>query len=105
MMNRIFCTAAVFLAMSSAAPAEEADPFLWLENVEGEEALDWVRAQNERSLTDLESDPRFEPMYKEALSVLTSDQRLALGQIHNGHVYNFWQGGDHKRGLWRRASV
>ena len=35
------------------------DPYLWLEEVEGERALAWVREQNERSLAVLESDPRF----------------------------------------------
>ncbi|MAW79154.1 MAG: S9 family peptidase [Parvularcula sp.] len=105
MMNKFFCAAAAFAVMTSAAPAQDDDPFLWLEAVEGEKALDWVREQNARSLEVLENDPRFEPMYEEALSVLTSDERLALGQIHNGHVYNFWQDDEHKRGLWRRASV
>ncbi len=105
MMNRFFCAAAALLALGSAAAAEEADPYLWLETVEGEKALDWVRGQNKRSLEDLESDPRFEAMYKEALSVMTSDARLALGQVHHGQVYNFWQDDNHKRGLWRRASV
>ena len=63
MMIKLTCAAAALLALSSAA-AEEADPYLWLENVEGEKALDWVRGQNKRSLEDLESDPRFEAMYK-----------------------------------------
>lgn len=105
MKNTILSAAAAVLTMISTAPAQDADPFLWLEDIEGEKALDWVRGQNERSLEDLESDPRFAAMREEALSVLTSDQRLALGQIHNGFVYNFWQDEEHKRGLWRRASV
>ncbi|MFW5634474.1 MAG: S9 family peptidase, partial [Erythrobacter sp.] len=37
-------------------PAE--DPFIWLEEARSEEALDWVRAENERTLAALESDPR-----------------------------------------------
>lgn len=109
MKRDIFCIAVLVLASgvpaSTPAFAEEDDPYLWLEEVEGEAALDWVRSQNARSLEVLESDPRFQPMYEEALSVLTSDQRLALGRIHNGHVYNFWQDETHVRGLWRRASV
>ncbi|MFQ5346293.1 MAG: hypothetical protein ACE5ED_00415, partial [Rhodothalassiaceae bacterium] len=35
------------------------DPFLWLEEVEGERALAWAREQNERALARLETDPRF----------------------------------------------
>ncbi|GJL95655.1 MAG: peptidase [Hyphococcus sp.] len=91
--------------MANMTIASADDPYLWLEEVESEKALSWVRAQNDRSLGELESDPRFPSLYEEALSVLTSDARLALGQIHNGQIYNFWQDGEHVRGLWRRASV
>ncbi len=104
MMKRILCGAIAACAGFSAANAED-DPFLWLEDVEGVEALDWVRGQNARSLAELEADPRFDPMRSEALSVLTSQARLPLGEIHNGQVYNFWQDQTHVRGLWRRASV
>lgn len=104
MMKRIFCAVATTL-MSFSTVAAEDDPFLWLEEIEGEEALDWVKAQNARSQAEIEADPRFDAMYEEALSVLTSGARLPLGAIHNGHVYNFWQDETHVRGLWRRASV
>jgi prolyl oligopeptidase len=104
MLKQLLCAAAAAMTLISAAAAED-DPYQWLEEIEGGEALDWVKAQNTRSLEALEADPRFEPMYEEALSVLTSKQRLPLGAIHNGHVYNFWQDETHVRGLWRRASV
>lgn len=87
------------------ASAAENDPYLWLEEVESEQALDWVRSQNERSLEELEADPRFSELYQEALSVLTSDARLPLGQVANGKIYNFWQDETHVRGVWRRADV
>jgi prolyl oligopeptidase len=104
MMKRVTCAAAAAFVSLSAAVAEE-DAFLWLEEVEGKEALEWVRAQNARSQRAIEADPRFAAMRQEALSVLTSDARLPLGTIHNGQVYNFWQDETHVRGLWRRASV
>lgn len=92
-------------AVVAGSGAAEDDPFLWLEEVEGEAALDWVRAQNDRSLSELEGDPRFDDLYQEALSVLTSDARLPNGSIHKGQVYNYWQDDVHVRGVWRRASV
>ncbi len=99
-------TGAVMAAvMIMNANAAEADPFLWLEEIEGEEALDWVRAQNAKSLGVLEADPRFKDLHEEALSVLTSDARLPLGAIHHGQIYNFWQDDVQVRGVWRRASV
>src|SRR5690606_34126047 len=57
------------------------------------------------TLAVLEADPRFEPMRREALSILNSDARIPLGAIHDGNVYNFWQDATHVRGVWRRASV
>lgn len=110
MKKQAICAAAAAIAayssvLAQAPEASQEDPYLWLENVEGEESLAWVREQNERSLKELEADPRFAAMQKEALAVLTSDERLATGAIHNGHVYNFWQDETHVRGVWRRASV
>ena len=44
-------------APTTAAAA--ADPFQWLEEVEGERALDWARTENQRTLGLLQSDPRY----------------------------------------------
>ena len=61
-------TGAVLAAVASMSMADaQEDPNLWLEEVEGEAALDWVRSQNEQSLAILESDPRFAGLYQEAL--------------------------------------
>ncbi|MEO1407268.1 MAG: prolyl oligopeptidase family serine peptidase, partial [Pseudomonadota bacterium] len=81
------------------------DPHLWLEEVEGEEALDWVRNQNERSLDLLQADPRFESMQAAAVEIVNADDRIPYGVIRNGQVYNFWQDEANVRGLWRRTSL
>ncbi len=81
------------------------DPYLWLEDVEGETALNWVREQNARSLAQLESDPRFAQLHADALALATSRDRLPLGGIFEGYYYNFWQDETHVRGIYRRARV
>ncbi|RMD87706.1 MAG: S9 family peptidase, partial [Alphaproteobacteria bacterium] len=81
------------------------DPFLWLEEVEGERALAWAREQNERALARLETDPRFAAIRDAALAVYTAADRIPYGEIRNGNVDNFWQDKDHVRGLWRRATL
>jgi len=103
-MKTVICAVLAMAAAMGMANAEE-DPHLWLEDIESETALDWVRSQNERSLAVLEGDQRFDGLYRDALSILNSDARLPLGQIHNGSVYNYWQDEVHVRGIWRRASV
>ncbi|MCG8601631.1 MAG: hypothetical protein MI807_15925, partial [Verrucomicrobiales bacterium] len=80
------------------------DPLIWMEEVEGERALDWVRSQNKRSLDKLEADPVFAEYQKEALEILTSKERIPYGRIRGEHVYNFWQDEKNVRGLWRRTS-
>lgn len=96
--------AAAMLLTSPCALAAD-DAFIWLEEIEGEKALDWAREENARSLPVLESDPRFEPMREEARAILTSPARIPTGAIRNGAVYNFWQDDAHVRGVWRRAGV
>ena len=86
-------------------PNGEQDPYLWLEEVEGEDALAWVRAQNERTLGALKADPLYEGYYQDALDVLTSDERIPYGTIRDGMVYNFWQDETNVRGLWRRTPL
>src|SRR6056300_435501 len=80
------------------------DPLIWMEEVEGEKALGWVREQNERTLSDLQSDPLYEEFEAEAKKILTSKERIPYGRIRGEHVYNFWQDEKNIRGLWRRTS-
>ncbi|MEQ1929104.1 MAG: prolyl oligopeptidase family serine peptidase [Parvularculaceae bacterium] len=89
----------------AAGPKGMQDEFLWLEDVEGKKQLDWVRAENARSLGELEADPRYGGLFEDALSILTSTARIPYGEIHNGQVYNFWQDETQVRGVWRRASL
>ncbi len=81
------------------------DPYLWLEEIEGERALTWVREQNARSLGVLESDPRFAGLYADALAIANNRDRLPLGGIQEGYYYNFWQDETHVRGIWRRSPL
>ncbi|MDF2376590.1 MAG: prolyl oligopeptidase family serine peptidase [Verrucomicrobiales bacterium] len=83
----------------------DSDPYLWLEEVEGEQALSWVRGQNERTLADLRSDPNYVEFEAAALEVLTSKERIPYGRIRDGKVYNFWQDETNVRGLWRCTSL
>jgi prolyl oligopeptidase len=113
------CLAALAFAASCASPGAAtteapsapaaqqaaADPYLWLEDVEGERALAWVHEQNDRSLPVLENDRRYQGLLNAALEVAESRDRLALGQIRGGYLYNFWQDPDHVRGILRRAPL
>ncbi len=81
------------------------DPYLWLEEVEGERALAWVREQNAQSLAQLETDPRYAALHADALAIANNQDRLPLGAVREGYLYNFWQDQTHVRGIWRRSPL
>ncbi|MEM9570977.1 MAG: prolyl oligopeptidase family serine peptidase [Pseudomonadota bacterium] len=90
---------------TEAVESAVTDPYLWMEEVEGEEALAWVNAQNERSLAIIQSSPVFEDNHAKALELATSNDRIPYGTVRDGLVYNFWQDETNVRGLWRRTSL
>ncbi len=64
-----------------------------------------MHQQNDRSLPVLENDPRYAARLNAALEVAESRDRLALGQVRGGYLYNFWQDPEHVRGIWRRTPL
>ena len=80
------------------------DPHLWLEDIDGVEALTWVRARNETTVTEF-TDARFEQMRTEALEVLDTDTRIPYVRRRGEFLYNFWRDATNPRGLWRRTTL
>lgn len=91
--------------VAQTASTDATDPYIWMEEVEGDEALNWVRGQNERSLDVLENDPVYEELKAAALEIVNSTERIPYGSIRGGEVYNFWQDETNVRGLWRKTSL
>ncbi|GFG73435.1 peptidase [Mycobacterium botniense] len=80
------------------------DPYLWLEDITGEQALNWVRAHNAPTLKEY-CDEQFERMRAEALEVLDTDTRIPYVRRRGEFLYNFWRDAVHPRGLWRRTTL
>lgn len=89
-------------APQAAAPVE--DPYLWLEDVGGDKSLDWVRARNATSEGELAAAPGFAALEARLLSILDSDAKIPFVGKMGKYYYNFWQDGQHRRGIWRRTS-
>ncbi|HZN80129.1 MAG TPA: prolyl oligopeptidase family serine peptidase [Mycobacterium sp.] len=83
---------------------DDDDPYLWLEDITGDDALDWVRRHNEPTLAELGGD-RFEQMRAEALEVLDTDARIPYVRRRGEYLYNFWRDAQNPRGLWRRTTL
>jgi prolyl oligopeptidase len=90
---------------ATANSGSAADPYVWLEEVDSEEALAWVAEQNEYSLDRLQSDARYEPLREDALAIYEASDRIPYGSYFGGMVHNFWQDEDNVRGVWRRTSL
>ena len=96
---------AALCATARGAGADAGDPYIWLEDVDGERAMHWVRAENQKTLGVLEKDPRFATLHAQALALAEASDRLPTPVFIGGEVYNFWQDADHVRGIWRRTSL
>ncbi len=90
--------------LPSAAQAQD-DPYIWLEERNGAQALDWVKAQNDRARAAITGDPRFAEYFEKSLKLFEAEDVIPFGYTQGGYVYNFWQDGKNPLGIWRRATV
>jgi len=96
---------AMTLLLSTLLPAGETDPYLWLEEVEGEKALTWVKEQNRRSTAELEATSDYKQAFDRILKIMDSEERIPSPSLDGPYVYNFWQDQSHERGILRRTSL
>jgi prolyl oligopeptidase len=87
----------------STPPSE--DPYLWLEDVQGERALAWVRERNAQARERLQAWPDFMPLRQRIREVLDSRDRIPAVRRRGEAFYNLWQDAANPRGLWRRTSL
>jgi prolyl oligopeptidase len=97
-------SAAVAVPHMVKAQTTAQDPFMWLEDVEGTRAMEWVEERNAATLAELSRHPAYDELYQRALAVLTSNERIAYPSILGEKLYNFWQDAEQPRGIWRRTS-
>jgi prolyl oligopeptidase len=96
---------ALGLAAASGAHAQQPDPYLWLEDVGGEQALSWVREQNATALQELQAQPDYPRIHEQLKAILNSKERIPYITRHGDHYYNFWRDARHTRGIWRRTTL
>lgn len=92
-------------AVSATANAEKQDAFLWLEDVLGEKALDWVKARNAETRAKLDQDANFLKLRSDLQVIMDSKDRIPGIQKMGKYVYNFWTDAEHPRGVWRRTTM
>lgn len=95
----------IFIAMHGNIAVADDDPYLWLEQVQDEKALDWVRGQNANTFAELRDNDIYRTLYDEAYAILNSAARIPEGSITGDYFYNFWQDEVNVRGILRRSEL
>ncbi|WP_348631952.1 prolyl oligopeptidase family serine peptidase [Pontixanthobacter sp. CEM42] len=91
-------------AVDDGIPGPDEDPYIWLEEARSDEALAWVRAENERTNSMLATDPRFEKLKGDALAILDSEDRVPYVGFSKFGLVNFWQDKENPKGILRRTT-
>ncbi|MBN8844573.1 MAG: S9 family peptidase [Sphingomonadales bacterium] len=94
-----------FAAVSFAAAGED-DPWLWLEDIEGPKALDWVKKENAATDKLILGRPGFEKDRQRAKAILDDDRQIAEpGDVMGDTITNFWRDANNPRGIWRQSPL
>ena len=107
------CSLAAVAAAQEGEPAppkavapEPADPYLWLEDIEGPKALDWVKAENAATDQLILSRPGFEADRRRARAILDDDRQIAMpGEVMGDVMTGFWRDAANPRGIWRQSPL
>jgi hypothetical protein len=99
-------------AVVKKADLDEEDPYIWLEDVESEESLNFAKDNNAKCLEAL-GDPKTSGTgtYDSVLEILESNDRIPyaskFGVNEDGEdvLFNFWKDGTNPKGLWRKTTL
>ncbi len=80
------------------------DDHIWLEDVEGEEALAKVKAWNKASEPRMRGE-LFTAIKSDLLKIYNSPEKIPYISYRNGQAHNFWQDETHVKGIWRKTTL
>ena len=95
----------VFSVKAQPVNSANMDPYLWLEEVQGDKALAWVRERNAVSTELLQAQPVFADNRAKVLGVLNNRDQIPGVTRRGDYLYNFWRDAKNPRGLWRRTTL
>ncbi len=84
--------------------APDDDPWLWLEEVDGARALEFVERQNRLTL-DKFGGAAFERDRDLLAAIFDRPDNIPYVSRSGGLLYNTWKDAEHPRGLWRRTTL
>jgi prolyl oligopeptidase len=84
--------------------APDNDPYLWLEEIEGERALDFVEQQSKRTLERF-GNAGFADDRDALAAIYDRPDNIPYVSRRGGLLYNFWKDANNPRGIWRRTTL
>jgi prolyl oligopeptidase len=87
---------------TSAAPDD--DPYVWLEDIEGARALDFVEQQSRRTLETF-GGAAFQRDRDNLAAIYDRPDNIPYVYRRAGMLYNLWKDDRNPRGLWRRTTL
>lgn len=81
------------------------DDYLWLEEVEGDKALDWVKSENSKTIQNFEDHEVFKNNYNQCLEILNRKDKIFSVNIEGDLVFNLWQDEKNPLGILRCLSL
>ena len=85
-----------------AAPDD--DPYVWLEEIEGDRAVAFAEQQSRRTLEAFGGAP-FARDRDLLADIYDRPDNIPAVTRHGGLLYNLWKDTSHPRGLWRRTTI
>ena len=104
-MRKVKLLASMGVTVALLGCSSDEDPYLWLEDVGGDDAMAWVGERNDATRKAFAGNPDFEALQKRLLTILNADDRIPYVYKAGDWYYNFWQDAKHPRGLWRRTTL
>jgi len=84
--------------------APDDDPYIWLEDIEAQQAVAWVDAQNAATLQRF-GGPGFIADRDMLRAILDRPDNIPFIARRGALVFNFWNDAEHPRGLWRSTTL
>ncbi|MCU7297290.1 prolyl oligopeptidase family serine peptidase [Escherichia albertii] len=92
------------ISLAMAGNSASDDEFLWLEELQGQESLQWVQKENQRTMARFTRNQNFLRIEREVLNILNKDTQIPWVSKYGDYYYNFWQDQAHPQGLLRRTT-
>ena len=102
MLKKLLLAAFVVAAPTALVAMQDDDPYLWLEEVQGERALAQATRWTKATEDDLGRTPGYTQRRDRALAILNDVRQISLPtEVQGDFITNFWRDAQNPRGVWR----